>query len=113
MTNSQRQRGKSRSDADMSFNMTINNSTIPMRSLYNLPLKSPKAIHLQITLILSEVYPDMQNQETHGKFIFREPKRSRVTSPLPNEPLDRNEIIDAVPDQHVSCGFRYLSVDFD
>jgi hypothetical protein len=66
MTNSRRQRGKSRNGAEMSLNMTIENPTIPMRSLNNLPLESPKVIHLQTTLLLSEIYADMQNQETHG-----------------------------------------------
>jgi hypothetical protein len=50
----------------MSLNMTINNPTIPMRSPNNLPLESPKVIHLHTTLVLSEVYVDVQNQDTHG-----------------------------------------------
>jgi hypothetical protein len=97
--------------------MTIDNPTIPMRSLNNLPLESPKVIHLQTTFILSHVYVDMQDQEAHGRFLLREPRKSRLTAvrhfSLPNEPPDRNEIMDAVPDQHVTCGFRYRAVDFD
>jgi hypothetical protein len=99
----------------MGLNMTINNPTIPMRSPNNLPLESPKVIHLQTTLILSEAYADMRNREIHGQFLLQEPRRSYATAvrgfPLPNEPPDRNEIMDAVPDQYVSCGFRYQAVD--
>jgi hypothetical protein len=101
----------------MSLDMTIYNPTIPMRSFNNLPLESPKMIRLQITLVLYEVYSDMKNQETHGRFLLREPRRSRATAvrrfSFLNRPPVRNEITDAAPDQHVSCGFRYRAVDFD
>jgi hypothetical protein len=54
-TKSRRQREKSRSGVYMNPNMTIDNRIIPMRSLNNFPLESPKVIHFQTTLFLSEV----------------------------------------------------------
>jgi hypothetical protein len=67
--------------------------------------------------MLSEVYADMQNQDPHGRFLLRGPKRSRAIAvrrfSFPNEPANRNEIMDAVPNQHVSCEFRYRPIDYD